>query len=141
MSLWQQESVHLDQLETVRELQQRMEKAKRDRGQLLLDLGQKQYRAILRSGDTQAVEMIMVQDVLIYETGKRIREMQEAMKPNRCISCEASLEKDAKFCGSCGTPAPQPDVRPKSPCSSCGTPQPIDISFCTCCGGQLGAMQ
>lgn len=140
MSLWQQEAAQLNQFETVRELQQRMEKAKRDRGQLLLELGQKQYRMMLQSGETKVVEAIMTQDVVIYETGKRIRDLQEAMKPNRCTSCDAPLEKDAKFCGSCGTPAPQPDVRPKTPCSSCGTPQPTDTSFCTCCGGHLGAI-
>lgn len=138
MTMYQQQTAALDTAESVKELQTRMEKSKKLRGQLLLELGQQQYRRLLMQGEVKQVEAVMEQDVLIYEAGRRIRELQDAMKPHRCTACDASLEKDAKFCGSCGTPVPQPDVRPKQNCSSCGTPQPIGAHFCACCGGKMG---
>ncbi|WP_269317718.1 zinc ribbon domain-containing protein [Exiguobacterium sp. KJ 601] len=137
MTMWQQQSALLDTVESIKDLQARMEKSKKARGQLLLELGQQQYRQLMQQGRSEEVAKIMEQDVLIYEASRRIRDMQEALKSHRCTSCDASLDKDAKFCGSCGTPVPQPDVRPKQACNSCGSPQPLDASYCACCGGKM----
>ncbi|WDH75314.1 zinc ribbon domain-containing protein [Exiguobacterium marinum] len=137
MTMWQQQSALLDAAESIKDLQARMEKSKKARGQLLLELGQQQYRQLMQQGRSEEVAQIMEQDVLIYEASRRIRDMQEALKPHRCTSCDTPLEKDAKFCGSCGTPVPQPDVRPKQACNACGSPQPLDASYCACCGGKM----
>lgn len=48
---------------------------------------------------------------------------------NMCSHCHRTLEKDAQFCGHCGT-----DHKPRQSCTECGTQVDSDYQFCPKCG-------
>ena len=54
----------------------------------------------------------------------------------KCTKCNAELIKGAKFCGKCGTPAPEEPVEMK--CSKCGAKLVPNAKFCGKCGTPVG---
>lgn len=53
-----------------------------------------------------------------------------------CENCNSPLEKNAKFCGECGHPVPEPSVADShtTRCSNCGSPLEPGAQFCGECG-------
>ncbi|MBR2279981.1 MAG: zinc ribbon domain-containing protein [Ruminococcus sp.] len=47
-----------------------------------------------------------------------------------CTACGEKLSKNAKFCSTCGTPAP----KPKNTCVQCGAKLVDNAKFCAACG-------
>lgn len=55
-----------------------------------------------------------------------------------CPNCQAVMQKNAKFCSSCGTAIPQPEPETKiQKCSECGEVLPEGAKFCANCGAMV----
>jgi ribosomal protein L40E len=51
-----------------------------------------------------------------------------------CISCETELPESAKFCMTCGSVLPQPDLPVQ--CLACNAEMPASAKFCMECGAE-----
>lgn len=58
--------------------------------------------------------------------------LHKGAEKNVCISCGASVDKDAKFCDNCGAPM-------KKICPKCGTDNSATAKFCDNCGAPLNS--
>jgi ribosomal protein L40E len=66
-----------------------------------------------------------------------------------CTSCGASVAENARYCRSCGTPVPVPDLEPLpsaspplqegSHCTRCGTLLPQSSLYCHKCGSEVAS--
>ncbi|WP_312452938.1 zinc ribbon domain-containing protein [Exiguobacterium sp.] len=123
---------------TAKELQDQAEQARREKGRLLYEIGERHYMKLRNEGRRQEIEDILAQEVLVFGALSRIDEMEVEAAQKQCKSCRTSLEPGAKFCGKCGTSVPRENEQAKVACTTCHTPQRNDQHFCTCCGSEMG---
>lgn len=123
---------------TTKELQDQAEQARREKGRLLYEIGEKHYMKLRSEGKQEAISNIIEQEVLVYGALSRINEMEVEAAQKQCKSCRTSLDPGAKFCGRCGTAVPRETDQNKIQCTICHTPQRATQQFCTCCGSEMG---
>ena len=123
---------------TTKELQDQAEQARREKGRLLYEIGEKHYMKLRSEGKQEAISNIIEQEVLVFGALSRINEMEVEAAQKQCKSCRMSLDPGAKFCGKCGTAVPRESDQNKIQCPICHTPQRATQQFCTCCGSEMG---
>ncbi|WP_114571681.1 zinc ribbon domain-containing protein [Exiguobacterium flavidum] len=123
-----------------KELNEQAEQARREKGKLLYEIGERHYTRLRTEGKHEEIRAILEQEVLIYGALLRIEEMEREAARRACKTCKATLEPGAKFCGTCGTPVPQEAGAKKTPCRACRTLQPADQPYCTCCGSEMSGL-
>ncbi|MDW2886328.1 zinc ribbon domain-containing protein [Exiguobacterium artemiae] len=123
---------------TPKELHENAEQARREKGRLLYEIGERHYMKLRSEGRRDEIKDILAQEVLVFGALSRIEEMEVEAAQKQCKSCRTALEPGAKFCGKCGTAVPRETDQMKVECSTCHTPQRNDQQYCTCCGSEMG---
>lgn len=136
MTEWQSVKTRFQGLST-RELLDQAEQARREKGRLLYEMGERHYMKLRNEGHRPEIESVLEQDILIYGALSRINEMEVEAAQKQCASCRTPLEPGAKFCGKCGTSVPRETDETKIACTTCHTPQRPEQGFCTCCGSEM----
>lgn len=122
---------------SVKELQEQAEQARREKGRLLYEIGERHYMKLRSEGHHHEIESIIAQEVVTFGALSRIEEMEVEAAQKSCKSCRTSLEPGAKFCGKCGAAVPRETEDVKVECTTCHTPQRPEQQFCTCCGSEM----
>jgi len=139
MTEWQAVKSRFQAMNT-KELHEQAEQARREKGKLLYEIGERHYMRLRSEGRLAEIEDILEQEVLIFGALSRIEEMEVEAAQRSCKTCKTTLEPGAKFCGKCGTPVPRETDGAKVACRTCRTPQTADQPYCTCCGSEMSGV-
>ena len=103
------------------------------------EIGEKLYELTGSNPDPEFAELFAAIAELKTALTEKNQELIALDGKYACPKCGTVNPRDAKFCQSCGTPAPEmPEAAPAAPaqgiCANCGAPLAPNAVFCAACG-------
>lgn len=109
---------------------------------VLLDMGillhEKIRKEEIQDNDFDQLSLKIIElDKMIYESNKKVKELEELQRENIC-ECGNIINKNDKFCASCGNKVEiEEDIKEYNVCSICEAEIDLDCNYCECCGTKL----